>query len=861
MTRQDSKAMFESAPLGYQSLDQNGFFIDINQAWIDTLGYSKEEIIGKWFGDFLASDYVEAFRERFPIFLSQGKIHSEFYMIHKNGDKRYIVFDGRLGLNPDGSFRQTHCILKDETARKLHEEALKQSEFFLKKAQQIGKIGHFSYDLESKTLVGSNELYHILDIDETVPLLEAFSQSVHPEDYATLFPLMEKAIAKGVAFETEHRVCHKNGTILQVQSKGELTATPGGLRMVGTVQDITDRKDIEEKLQRSRESYRALIEGLPDITMRYDCQCRPTFVSSNISEYLDFTPEAFINKDHKEYGFSDDLCQLIEYSITSVYETGKPCEIEFSFNGKRGYTTLNTRFLPEFDAAGNVNSTFSINRDITQHKLTEDRFQAFFSQITQLAYIVSPDANIIDVNQAALDTLGYEKSELIGKPIGIIFSADSKVKTDYLRQQWQQTGTIKNEEIAICTKSGEIRTVLLNVSSIRNEHGVIIHSVCLQTDITEQKRMQEELIRSQKLESLGILAGGIAHDFNNLLGGIFGYIEMAAADIQNGNSSDYLEKALKTIERAKGLTQQFLTFSKGGSPAKTLTSLSPFIKNTVNFALSGSKLKCHFEIPENLWLAEFDVSQIAQVVENIVINAKQATPDTGMITLNAQNVSLCAHPQLSSGNYVKISIIDRGTGIAPDILPNIFDPFFTTKEKGRGLGLSTSYSIVKKHGGCIEVESTPGRGSSFHVFLPATPNAKLESATKGKHLPGKGTILVMDDEEILREILGQILKNMGFATVITKDGAEALEAFLSDRQQDCKIRGMIFDLTIPGGKGGKETIEEIREIDKEVPVIVSSGYADDPVMADPIAYGFNASICKPYRKADLAEVLQFIANQ
>jgi two-component system, cell cycle sensor histidine kinase and response regulator CckA len=374
-------------------------------------------------------------------------------------------------------------------------------------------------------------------------------------------------------------------------------------------------------------------------------------------------------------------------------------------------------------------------------------------------------------------------------------------------------------------------------------------------DITKRKRAEEALQTAQRLESLGILAGGIAHDFNNLLAGIFGNITIATEMIKESEASEYLLKASSAIDRAKGLTTQLLTFAKGGEPVKKRDSLTPFIEETVNFALSGSNILCEFEIAENLSLCEYDRNQIGQVIDNLVINAKQAMSGAGKIEVCAENIVISddGSKKFSFGKYIKITITDHGTGIPEEILPKIFDPFFTTKAKGAGLGLATSFSIIKRHGGFIDVKSKPGEGSSFVVFLPATTGTLSRDDEKIaiKH-KGSGTFLVMDDQELISSMLAKVLESFGYSTVCKEDGESAVKYFKENRKD---IKAMIFDLTIPGGMGGLEAVSKVREIDVEVPVFVSSGYADDPAIANPEKYGFTASIAKPFKKKDLTIVL------
>jgi CheY-like chemotaxis protein len=301
-----------------------------------------------------------------------------------------------------------------------------------------------------------------------------------------------------------------------------------------------------------------------------------------------------------------------------------------------------------------------------------------------------------------------------------------------------------------------------------------------------------------------------------------------------------------------------LTFAKGGAPFQKITFLVPFIQEAAQFALSGSNVSCKFFLAKNLWPCNIDKDQIGQVIDNIVINAQQAMPNGGGIEITAINISLGdkEHPPLTDGNYVKVSIRDSGIGIPKDVMPRIFDPFYTTKTKGHGLGLATCYSIISRHGGCIEVESEPGKGSTFHVYLPASAEAIVkEEAAIARH-KGSGTILVMDDEEIITDTVRQMLESMGYTVVCKNDGKEALDFYINETRDERQCTAMIFDLTVPGGMGGIEAVKEVRKFDKEIPVFVISGYADDPALKDPANYGFTASISKPFTMEELSEMLE-----
>lgn len=382
-------------------------------------------------------------------------------------------------------------------------------------------------------------------------------------------------------------------------------------------------------------------------------------------------------------------------------------------------------------------------------------------------------------------------------------------------------------------------------------------------DITDRRQADEGRVRIQKLESIGILAGGIAHDFNNLLTGILGNISLALMHL---NPEDKILRWLVNAEnaslRAKELTYKLLTFSRGGTPVKRAVSITKLLMDSVGFALSGSNVKIEFSIPDEIWAINADETQIHQVISNLTINAIQAMPDGGIIRAGCENTVIQeGNPlHLEQGNYVKITINDSGKGIPDELLQKIFDPFFTTKENGSGLGLSICYSILKRHNGIITVESRHGAGTTFSLYLPACFE-KIEGEKEGKMtLTGHGKILLMDDEEIVIQAASEMLKTLGYKVESTRDGAEAIEKYVTAKEKGKPFDAVIMDLTIPGGMGGKDAIKTLRRINPAVKAIVSSGYSNDPIVAEYKDYGFMGTLSKPFGMQELSEVLHRVLS-
>ncbi len=372
-------------------------------------------------------------------------------------------------------------------------------------------------------------------------------------------------------------------------------------------------------------------------------------------------------------------------------------------------------------------------------------------------------------------------------------------------------------------------------------------------------RREEELRKAQKLESLAILAGGIAHDFNNILTGVIGNLSLAQAEPASGDRSrQSLQEAENAALRAKSLTQQLLTFSKGGAPLKRVVDLSNVVRDAALFAVRGSSTSCTFVMAESLRPARVDEGQIAQVVQNMVINAVQAMPAGGVVTLTVDNADIApGNPLLlPPGPYVRIRLEDTGVGIPEDVLGRIFDPYYSTKQTGSGLGLAICHSVVSRHEGRIDVRSRVGLGTSFDIYLPATAERPDGGERNSRpHTLGGGRVLILDDEALVSSLAARMLETLGYQTATAANGADAVTLFRAAHDAGRPFDVVIVDLTIPGGMGGIEATSRMRAIDPELRAIVSSGYSTDPIMANYREHGFASVLAKPYRLKDLKDAM------
>ncbi|MEP7014273.1 MAG: response regulator [Verrucomicrobiota bacterium] len=382
-------------------------------------------------------------------------------------------------------------------------------------------------------------------------------------------------------------------------------------------------------------------------------------------------------------------------------------------------------------------------------------------------------------------------------------------------------------------------------------------------DVTERKRMEEERLTTSKLESLGTLAGGIAHDLNNILTVISGNIGLAQIETPGEAAPlfSFLSKAGQAAQHAAHLSGQLLTFSKGGAPLKRVSVISELLNQAAEFALYGSNLRAEVDIPVDLWKADVDPAQIKQVVNALMLNAREATPDGGTVRVSARNVEFEEKQSdlLPAGRYLKITIADCGSGIDESLVTKIFDPYFTTKPNGSGLGLAISYSIVKKHGGMLHLEESSPEGSIFTFYLPATNENVADPGSLSTERPFRFNhqrILVMDDENAIRELTSELLGTLGFEVTSVPDGTEAVKTYERALRRGENFQAVILDATIRGGMGGLATIQRLRDVDPNVTAIICSGYSDEAALSEFMAYGFRGALPKPFTRNELADVLQ-----
>jgi len=502
-----------------------------------------------------------------------------------------------------------------------------------------------------------------------------------------------------------------------------------------------------------------------------------------------------------------------------------------------------------------------------EEKLSEEkeRLAVTLRSIGDAVIVTDTEGRITLINRIAEKHTGWSTQEAAGKNLTEVFNIineKTRLRCENPVDRVLETGLIVGlaNHTALIRKDGSEIIIEDSAAPIRDKTSKTSGVVLVFRDVTEKHKMEEELLKIEKLESVGLLAGGIAHDFNNLLTSIIGNISLARVYIDPVNKAqERLAEAETATLRATNLTHQLLTFSKGGAPVKKMTSIVDIIRESAGLTLAGTNISPEYSVSNGIWNVEVDPGQMSQVFNNLIINAVQAMPKGGNIRFEVNNAVLEENdvPPLHEGRYVEISIKDNGSGIPKDHLPHIFDPYFTTKKKGSGLGLASVFSIVKRHDGHIVVESEPESGTRFHIYLPASLNATIATPPPEEDIShGRGKILIMDDEKMVRDISGEMLRSLGYDAYFAEHGAGAVEMYKAALDAGEPFDAVIMDLTIPGGMGGSEAIGKLRAIDPDVRAIVSSGYSNDPIMAAHQEYGFKAVMIKPYNLKNFSTVLR-----
>ena len=643
------------------------------------------------------------------------------------------------------------------------------------------------------------------------------------------------------------------------------------VRLVFT--DITSIRLAERALQESEERYRSLFEATPNPMYIFDAETlRFVMVNDAAVQRYGYTREEFAQMDVLQLRPADEVARLQramdDFRANPAPARGAHAAGLWRHRCKDGTVLIvevYTHTVPLNGRTAVLALPFDLTAKLATERALRDseaRYRELFENAVGGVYRATPEGRFISVNPAMARLYGFERPDEMlewnqRENRGVAYAHEEEHRR--FVELIERHGKVENFESRIKDRHGTTLWVAETSRAVRDEDGRLLYYEGFVTDITARRQLEAERMRASKLEAIGLLAGGIAHDFNNILTVVLGNVSLAEQGLPAGGADRrLLEDAKRATLRARDLTQQLLTFAKGGEPVRAAIALPEVLREAAEFGMHGSNSRLELDLDDDLWPANADKGQLAQVVQNLVINSVQAMPGGGIVRIQAGNAAVPANTvgKLGAGDYVKIAVTDTGTGIGPEIIGKIFDPYFTTKPHGTGLGLATVYSIVRKHQGHVEVESQPGVGTTFRVWLPAAQHAEQPVAPERTPAPSlRARVLFMDDEEPIRRMAELFITRLGADFHGVPDGALTVAAYAAARQAGRPFDVVVMDLTVPGGMGGREAMERLRALDPDVRAVVSSGYSRDPVLANFREHGFCAVLPKPYSLEQLRKVL------
>lgn len=754
----------------------------------------------------------------------------------------------------------------------------------LEQISEDSELCYCDFDFDQNQFKISSTLWMILgySLNEIDPSFESFRDLVHPDD-GSFFEVKQSSEQGEVAqssynFRTELRIRHSEGVYRWMEVFG-VKYQPSGTdqgRIYGIFHDITIRKLVEENFRESESRFNLLLNSRSIGFFDFNILENKGYISPILKRMLGYRVNeledsyealnALIHEDDIQYpkvAYEDKSRDARE---THVRECRFYCK-----DGSYLWVQINGVHFRNHD--GEIIRRTGFVTNIEKKKAAEiglseeqERLRVTLSSIKDAVIATNNEGKVVIFNQTAETWFNVKAEDVMGNPIPReLFIVNPKTRAPFPIDENLEVGDGPTDDFKFkgVIKGPDGNEVILSRSyaPLKDENGEVIGTVLIYHDITSSERYAHEMIKSSKMESLGMLAGGIAHDFNNLLTTILGNISLVQNDFA---PVDVLEQSEHACLLAKDLTQQLLTFAKGGAPIKKVVDLQELVERSVKLSLTGSNVEASFTVGDDGLFVEADPSQMNQVIQNLSINAVQAMPDGGSYNVSLQQVDLenDSPLPLSPGKYICIELKDTGMGVPEENISKIFDPFFSTKSFGTGLGLTTSYSIVKRHFGHVEVSSDLGYGTRFSIYIPAThKTVEKEEKQVTEVMHGNGKILLMDDDSAIREVAKLILERLGYTVTGTTKGEDAIAVYKEAMGTEREFDVVIMDLTIPGHMGGKDAIKELLKIDPNVCGIVSSGYSTDPIMSDFESYGFSSVVEKPFRVEELSRAIQTVMGK
>ena len=861
------RQLADSNVLGIISWDTTGTISEANDAFLGMSGYTREELQAgqiHWRRmtppEFRTAD--ERALEEIATMGHCTPFEKEYF--HKDGH-RVAVMVGAAAL--DGMTDRGVCYVVDISPQKQAEAKVRASEASLLHAQRIARIGNWDWNIVLDELYWSAQVFHLLGLDpqESEVTYKGFLKSVHPEDRERVHEAVLAAVARNAPYNLDHRVLWPDGTVRWMHEQGEVVrdAEGRGLKMSGTVQDITERKLAEAEIRRMTDLLWAVADGIPDALFVKDVMGSYLLFNQGAARLVGKPVTDVLGRDDTAI-FGPDEARAVMANDREVMASGKTHMTEEVLTAAGVTRTYHAIKAPYRDVRGNIIGTIGISRDITERKLTENKIreQAALLDKAQDAILVRDlDHKILYWNRSAerlygwsaAEALGRDARELIYRDTGPLETAIEKVMSC---DEWVG-------EIAQVSKVGEVLTVEGHWSLMRDGQGNPQSILAINTDVTERKKIEAQYLRAQRMESIGTLAGGIAHDLNNVLAPIMMSIELLKMQERDARRLGILTTIEGSAKRGADMVRQVLSFARGVEGQQLEVQVGHLIKEIQKIVEDTflKNISVRSNIPSDLWLVHGDPTQLHQVLLNLCVNARDAMPNGGTLSLTASNLVLDEHYagmniEANPGPHVCIHVEDSGTGMPPEIIERIFEPFFTTKElgKGTGLGLSTTIAIIKSHGGFIRLHSQVGIGTRFEIYLPAhTEPRSGEIDAVLLELPrGNGElVLVIDDEAAVRQITRQTLEAFGYGVVLAVDGVEATSIYATRKQE---IAAVLTDMMMPL-MDGPTTIKVLQKLNPQVRIIAASGLNANGMVTKAVDVGVQNFLPKPYTAETLLKAV------
>lgn len=906
--------------------DLDGRISMVNRKFCETFGYQREEIMGRTILFFISEKFQGKVSSEIKKRLETGETGSyEVTGYYRDGSEHHMrinsaamtqngVITGGIVLAEDiDSEKQAELYLRQardelelrvrsrtrelensnqrlnaEISERIKVEAalIKSEQKLLKQVDYLNMLinnmneAFFTYGRDGNIDFINSTFTEMLGYGAEEKIGTGVAGLVVPEARPTMLDHISNRLFKGLTDSYEITFECKDGSHKILRLNGSPIFEDG--RVVGGMvlgEDISDYRQAERALQASEEKFSSAFRYSPMLM---------AIVSLSDGRYID------VNETWNNYfGFTEGEALAANAKRVSIWTKGGERRILWDVIGA-GHTVYNAEFRARKKNGESIMCLWSctpiwlkgeicallVGSDISERKKAEealaaekDRVSVTLSNIGEGVITTDANGQIILMNDVVQTILNKAAAEFVGQHIvDLLTEFNIKVDTGimFLGKEQEEKEELSNVLFNVSLEiNHDERIIEVNRASIVSADGVFNGHVWVMRDITEKLKMEEESIKASKLESLGVLAGGIAHDFNNLLTVIAGNLALCKMILEdNEEIQEFLLEAEKASFQAKGLTKQLLTFARGGTPDRQTTDIMELIHDTAIFAVSGTKVHCEFDIQDNLWAVDIDKSEMSQVINNIVINGIQAMPSGGSLSIKAENIRITEGEilPLARGDYVKLAIRDQGIGISEEQQRRIFDPYYTTREDGSGLGLAISHSIVTKHQGYIDLDSRPGQGTTFHIYLPASRVIETGlsqgsgEAADGQAAGYKGAILLLDDEPEMSEVTGHILNVLGYYVQVASSGRDAVDMYRDYYRQGSAFNLVIMDTDAQSGMGLQEAARRIMEVDPGAYMVVSSGFSNDPMANDFSAHGFRGFIAKPYGMMELSSLLDSIPH-